>query len=74
MNKFYVYIYWRLDTNNPFYIGKGCDYRWKRLDRNYNQHFINIINKHPIAVEIVKDNLTEEQAFYWEEKIIEILV
>lgn len=35
---------------------------------------MNIINKHPIAVEIIKDNLTEQEAFYWEEKIIETLV
>lgn len=22
-NKYYVYIYYRLDTNEPFYVGKG---------------------------------------------------
>ncbi len=61
MNDYYVYIYYRLDTNEPFYIGKGKDDRWKYIwDRN--KHFNNIINKYPIAVEIVKDNLTEEQA------------
>ena len=75
MNKeFYIYIYWRLDTNEVFYVGKGKGDRWKTLNRKHNQHFNNIINKYPIAVEIIKDNLTENEAFYWEEKIIEILV
>lgn len=61
MNNYYVYVYWRLDTNEIFYVGKGKGYRWRRLDRS-NKHFNNIINKHPIMVEIIKDNLTEEQA------------
>lgn len=58
---YYVYIYWRLDTNEPFYIGKGKDNRWKRLDGR-NKYFSRIVNKYPVTVEIVKDNLTEEQA------------
>lgn len=73
MNNYYVYVYWRLDTNEPFYIGKGKSDRWKKLSGR-NKHFENIVNKYPIAVEIIKDNLTEQEAFYWEEKIIEILV
>lgn len=71
---YYVYVYWRLDINEPFYVGKGCKRRWMMLDREYNKHFTNIINKYPIAVTIEKDDLTEEEAFYWERKIIEILV
>ena len=74
MNNYYVYVYWRLDINEPFYVGKGKNDRWKDLDRKCNNHFMNLINKHPIVVTIEKDNLTEDEAFYWEEKIIEILV
>jgi hypothetical protein len=73
MNDYYVYLYWRLDTNEIFYVGKGKGDRWKRLSRN-NNHFKNIVNKCPIAVEIVKDRLTEIEAFYWEEEIINKLV
>ena len=62
MNIYYVYEWIRLDTNEPFYVGKGKDNRWKRLDREYNPHFMNIINKIPIAVNILHDNLTEEIA------------
>lgn len=71
--KYYVYAYWRLDINEIFYIGKGYGKRWREL-RKRNPHFNNILNKHKVAVTILKDNLTEEEAFYWEEKIIEVLV
>ena len=30
--KYYVYGYIRLDTNTYFYIGKGTDIRYKRID------------------------------------------
>ena len=59
---FYVYVYYRLDTNEPFYVGKGKDNRWKKIGGKRNKHFKNIVNSTPIAVEIVKDNLTEEEA------------
>ena len=73
-NRYYIYAYWRLDNDSIFYIGKGKNDRWKRLDRYHNKHFMNIINNYKIAVTILKDNLTESEAFYWEEKIIDILV
>ena len=58
MKKYYVYIYWRLDINEPFYVGKGHGDRWKRLNKR-SDNFKRIIDKHPVAVEIVKNNLTE---------------
>ena len=61
MNDYYVYIYYRLDTNEPFYVGMGHNNRWKVL-YNRNGYFKNITNKHPTICDIVMDNLTEEQA------------
>ena len=50
MNKYYVYEWIRLDTNEPFYVGKGKDDRWKILTRGSNKHFNNIVNSIPVAV------------------------
>lgn len=70
---FYVYGYIRLDTNSYFYIGKGKDNRFIRLD-NRKSHFMNILNKTDCVVEILYDNLTEEQAFQLEVDTIYDLV
>lgn len=72
-NKYYVYGYIRLDTNTYFYIGKGKDNRYLRLD-NRKQHFMNIFNKVECAVEILYDNLTEDEAFKLEVDTIYDLV
>ena len=62
-NKYYVYEWIRLDTNEPFYVGKGCGNRWKDLTRGNNNHFNNIVKSIPIAVNILHDNLTEQMAY-----------
>ncbi len=72
-NDYYVYIYWRLDTNDIFYVGMGHKDRWKELNKR-NKHFKNIINKHPIICEIVKNNLTQLEALILEQEVIEKLV
>lgn len=64
-NEFYVYEYIRLDTNEPFYIGKGIKGRWKDFNKR-NKHFLNIVNKVPTAVVILHDCLDEETAFEYE--------
>jgi hypothetical protein len=65
MNNFYVYEYVRLDTNEPFYIGKGKDNRWKSM-KYRSPHFKNICKSVPVAVVILHDNLNEQTAFEYE--------
>lgn len=72
-NKYYVYGYIRLDTNTYFYIGKGKDNRYLRLD-NRKQHFMSILNKVECVVEILYDNLTEDEALQLEVDTIYDLV
>ena len=71
--EYYVYAYVRLDTNTFFYIGKGKNNRYIRLD-NRKQHFMNIFNSVDCAVEILYDNLTEKDSFKLEIETIEDLV
>jgi len=64
MNNFYVYEWIRLDTNEPFYVGKGQGDRAYSL-KYRNKHFHNIVNKVGLencAVVILHDNLTENEA------------
>ena len=60
--EYYVYEWIRLDTNEPFYVGKGKGDRWRKLKREGNNHFNNIVNKVSVAVNILHDNLEEEIA------------
>ena len=69
---FYVYAHYRLDTMEPFYIGKGKGNRKDILGRNSIHD--NISKKHGHAVVILYDNLTEEEAFFYEREVIEDLV
>ena len=67
--EFYVYEHIRLDNMTCFYIGKGKGERAYELERN--DHHDNISNMCGHAVLIIKDNLTEEEAFELERDTIE---
>lgn len=62
-NIYYVYEWIRLDTNEPFYIGKGKDNRCYKLTRGNNHHFNNIVKSIPCVVNILHDNLEEQIAY-----------
>lgn len=67
--KFYVYEWYIEDTNEVFYIGKGTDDRYKRLNgRNY--FFKCMYDTHNCNVRKIFENLTEKEAF---EKEIETI-
>ena len=67
--EFYVYEHIRLDNMTCFYVGKGKGERAYDLERN--DHHDRISNMHGHAVLIIKDNLTEEEAFELERDTIE---
>jgi hypothetical protein len=60
----YVYRHIRLDKNEPFYIGIGSDYNYKRANstKDRNIFWKNIANKTNYEVEIILDDLTWEDA------------
>jgi NUMOD3 motif len=67
---FYVYMLFRHDTGEPFYVGKGCGRRWVRHHHvlGSNAHKDRIIRKsltaghYPPCVKLA-DGLTETEAF-----------
>ena len=58
----YVYAHYEADTGRLFYIGKGCGRRaWSRSQRN--RHWKAVEEKHGRTVEILKDGLSESEAY-----------
>lgn len=66
---FYNYIWFIKDTKEVFYIGKGKGRRYKSL-RSRNKFFLDMYRTHDCCSVIVKDNLTEKEAFENEKKLI----
>lgn len=67
--KYYVYAWYIKDTNEVFYIGKGTGNRY-RIRKRENSYFMKMLNSHDCGVRIIKDNMTEEEAFKHEKEMI----
>ena len=69
--KYYTYRHIRLDTNLPFYIGKGSNNRaWSKDGRNPYWH--NIVNKVGYKVDLMFTNISEKEAFDKEKYFIKL--
>lgn len=64
-DRFYVYVDYRLDTNLPFYVGKGQDLRVKLEKRN--RYHERICKKHGFQREVLFG--TTEERFALEEEV-----
>lgn len=63
MKDYYVYVYLRSDRYSPYYVGKGKE------RRAYQKH-INVDLPPIERIEIIKNNLTEQQALDLEKTLI----
>ena len=68
--RYYVYAWYTKDTNEIFYIGKGTGNRYITRKRE-NKFFTNVLNSHDCDSVILKDNLSEKEAFDLEIILIE---
>lgn len=68
MKEFYVYQHKIPATGEIFYIGKGKGNR--AFSKIRNKYWHKIIGKHKFVVELVKENMTEQDAFNLEESLI----
>jgi hypothetical protein len=66
---FYVYLHRRATDGRVFYVGKGSGVRaWSKDKRS--QHWISVVKKHGITVEIFIEGLQEWAAFEFESDLI----
>lgn len=65
-----VYKHITLDTHEVFYIGIGSKKRSKAKNNNRSIYWNNIVNKHSYYINILKENLTWEEACELEELLI----
>ena len=67
-NKFYVYEWYNVDTNYVFYVGKGCGKRYREIAHR-NKVFKEYCMENNVDSRIVKDNLSETDAFAYEAEL-----
>jgi hypothetical protein len=58
-----VYRHRRLDTNEVFYVGMGCNTKRAHSKRNRSVYWVNIVKKAGYVVEILCENISQKEAF-----------
>lgn len=66
---YYVYIWYIVETNEVFYVGKGKGKRYKETS-NRNKFFKDMYASHNCDVRKIYENLTEPEAFQKEQEVI----
>lgn len=69
VKKFYVYIHFKKDSLEPFYIGKGSGNRYQ-CPHGRSRYWNNIVRKHGFAADILKYFDKEQDAFDYEKEMI----
>ena len=67
--EYYVYIWYIVNTNEVFYVGKGKGKRYKQI-LGRNKFFTDMYKSHNCDVKKVYENLTEQEAFQKEREVI----
>lgn len=69
-NKYYVYEWYFVNTNEVFYIGKGCGKRFKEI-HGRNKFFQCMYKSHSCAVRIIMHGFSEVDAYQYERYVIQ---
>lgn len=71
-NKYYIYAWYYINTDEIFYIGKGLNNRYIDTKGSRNEYFKNIIRKEGNNANVKKlyENLSEEESYRLERELI----
>lgn len=67
--EYYVYIWYIVETEEVFYVGKGKGKRYRQVSHR-NKFFTDMYNSHNCDVKKIYENLTEDEAFQKEKDTI----
>ena len=70
--QFYIYVHMKATDDSVFYVGKGSKYRYT-TKQGRNQYWHRIVDKHGFIAEIVKSNLSFDEANACEIELIKQL-
>ncbi len=70
--QFYVYVHMKATDDSVFYVGKGSKYRYT-TKQGRNQYWNRIVAKHGFVAEIVKSELSFDEANAYEIELIKQL-
>ena len=70
--QFYVYVHMKATDDSVFYVGKGCKYRYTSK-QGRNQYWHRTVDKYGFIAEIVKNNLSFDEANAYEIELIKQL-
>lgn len=68
--KYYTYVWFLKENNEVFYVGKGHGNRYRHKTRKQNPAFTEYVKSHDCDSRIVKDGMTEKEAFDHEVELI----
>lgn len=71
MNKFYVYGHYREDTDELFYIGKGCDNRANEFSSR-SKTWVKCKEGTGVVVKKFQENMTNKDALFLEDQLINL--
>lgn len=69
MNKYYVYVHRRNDTNEVFYVGSGCNDR-AFVTGNRTKDWKDVVKYTSFTVTILKNNMTKNESLLFEKQML----
>lgn len=71
-NTYRIYIHYKADTGEPFYVGRSVHQYRPVSNKNRNPYWKNTVNKHGFTVRVFGGNWTKQYASKIEQKLVKL--